>query len=254
VKTLTLWLTLPFSLALALGLHAGISRAVKAVLESARPLSTAEPEAFRYERSVYGTPASALQPIIGLALLAGLLFWLAMGWGRAWGWTLGLLLVAGAVTIDLLRWQRAAASANYVWTQDGVRGPLTQVAIENISELSVQEDDEAGGFTLRHGQANRRCRVHLRLNSDEAVKLPWTDAHTGLDAVEAMANHVRARQQIRGEGQSLQRAADQASDAARQAARQVPSQDAEMRRELKRLRQGALAPDLPPAAHRKRES
>ena len=92
--------------------------------------------------------------------------------------------------------------------------------------------------------------MHLNLAAlfPYAVKLPWTDAYTGLDDVEAMANHLRARQMIRGDRQSLQRAQDQASAAARAAALQPPSRDPELVRELKRLRRGALAPDVPKGA------
>jgi hypothetical protein len=250
VKALGLLLTLPFMLGLGLGLHWLAARVAKAVVWSASPLATGEAEACRYERRIYHTAHAEMLQVIALAAAGGLLFWVALQWGPGWLWMPGMLLVAAALALDLLVWERVSASANFLWAQRGVRGDVTQVAIENIHELSVEEAD-AGGFTLRHGRHNRLCRLQVRLASGEPVDLPWTDADTGFDDVEAMANHLRARQQIRGEGQALQQSADAATAAALAAAAQPPSRDAEMLRELKRLRKNALAPDLPKAAPRK---
>ena len=250
VKAISLLLTLPFMLGLALGMHWVVSRTATAVAWAASPLATGEAEAYRYERRTYHTAHPEMLEIIALALCAGVLFWCALQWGGGWLWTGGLLLVGAAVALDLWVWERVSASANFLWAQRGLRGEVKQVAIENIRELSVEEDDDAGGFTFRHGRHNRLVRLDVRLAENEAVDLPWTDAYTGLDDVEAMANHLRARQLIRGEGQSLKQAEDKASATARAAAAQAPSLDAEMVRELKRLRQGALAPELPKAAPR----
>ena len=243
-------LTLPFMLGLSLGMHWLAARVAKAVAWSASPLATGEAEASRYERRVYHTAHAEMLQIIGLASAGGLLFWCALQWGPSWLWMMGLLLVGAAVALDLAVWERVSASANYLWSQRGLRGDVKQVAIENIHELSVEEKD-VGGFTFRHGRQNRLCRLQVRLADDEAVELPWTDADTGFDEVEALANHVRARQLIRGEGQSLQKASDAATATARAAAAQTPSIDAERLHELKRLRKNALAPDLPKAAPRK---
>jgi hypothetical protein len=234
---MSLLLTLPFMLGLALGMHWFVSRTAKAVAWAASPLATGEAEAYRYERRTYQTAHAQMLQVIALALCGGLLFWVALQWGPGWLWTVGLLLVAAAVVLDL-------------WAQRGLRGEVKQVAIENIRELSVEEED-VGGFTFRHGRQNRLSRLQVTLTDGEALELPWTDAYTGLDEVEAMANHLRARQLIRGDGQALQRSADQATAAARAAAAQAPSRDAELVRELKQLRKGALAPDLPKAAPRK---
>ena len=234
---------------LALGLHGLVSRAAKAVAWSAQPLATGEAEAFRYERRVHHTAHAEMLQVIALALCGGLLFWCALQWGPGWLWMLGLLAVAAAVALDLLRWERVSVTANYLWFQRGLRGVVTQVAIENILELSVEEAD-VGGFTLLHGTHNRLCRLQVGLKDKGSVELPWTDGYTGLDEVETMANHVRARQMIRGDRQSLQRAADQATEAARAAAAMPPSRDAEQLRELNRLRKGALAPDVPKGAPR----
>ena len=239
-------LSLPFMLALAFGLHAGAARLAKTVIGAARPLANGEAEAFGYERYVYHTARPEMLQLLALVIGSGLLFWLGLLWGKTWPWLIGSVGVAGAVALDLLRWQRVVASAHYLWAQDGVRGEVRQVAIENIGELSVQEED-VGGFTLRRGNNNRLCRLQLRLNDGSEVELPWTDAYRGLDDVEALANHLRTRQLIDADGRALQRAQDQAGEAARRAAQEAPSQDAELRAELKRLRRGALAPDVPSA-------
>jgi len=55
VHVLTLLLSLPFMLALALGLHAGIARIAKTFVAASRPLATGETEAYGYERRVYHT-------------------------------------------------------------------------------------------------------------------------------------------------------------------------------------------------------
>ncbi|KNZ31385.1 MAG: hypothetical protein AD742_17640 [Methylibium sp. NZG] len=251
MKTLSLLLTLPFMLGLALGMHWFVSRTAKAVAWAAAPLATGEAEAYRYERRTYHTAHAEMLWIIALALCGGLLFWGALHWSHGWLWVAGLLLVAAAVALDLWVWERVSASANFLWAQRGLRGEVKQVAIENIRDLSVEENDTAGGFTFRHGRANRSCRLLVGLADKQQVDLPWTDAHTGLDDVEAMANHLRARQSIRGEGQALKQAQDEAGAAARAAAAQPASRDAEMMRELKRLRKNALAPDVPKAAPRK---
>jgi hypothetical protein len=253
VSVLTLLLSLPFMLALALGLHAAVARVAKTVVAASRPLATGETEAYGYERRVYHTAQPEMLQLLGLVFAAGLLLWGGLGWNRTWLWLLGVVLVALAVALDLLRWQRVAGSANYLWSQNGLRSEVRQVAIENIGELSVQEE-EVGGFTLRHAGSNRLCRLQVRLNDGQELDLPWTDAYTGLEDVEALANHLRARQMIRGDRQSLQRAGEHATEAARRAAQQAPSRDAEMLAELKRLRRGALAPDVPKAATRKTDT
>lgn len=250
VKFMSLLLTLPFMLGLALGMHWFASRTAKAVAWAVSPLATGEAEAYRYERRTYQTAHSEMLQIIAMAACGGLVFWLALQWNLGWLWVLGSLLVAASMAYDLWVWERVSASANFLWAQRGVRGEVKQVAIENIHELSVEEQD-TGGFTFRHGRENRLCRLQVKLANAEDVDLPWTDAYTGFDDVEAMANHLRARQLIRGEGQALQQAEAKAGAAARAAAAEPRSLDAEMLRELKRLRKGALAPDLPKAAPRK---
>lgn len=234
---------------LALGLHLLVSRGAKAVAWSTQPLATGEAEAFRYERRVYHTAHTEMLQVIALALCGGLLFWCALQWGPGWLWTLGLLVVAASVALDLLWWERVSVTANFLWAQRGLRGVVTQVAIENILELSVEEAD-VRGFTLLHGTHNRLCRLQVGLTDKGSVELPWTDGYTGLDEVETMANHLRARQLIRGDRQSLQRAAEQATEAARAAAAMPASRDAEQLHELNRLRKGALAPNVPKAAPR----
>jgi hypothetical protein len=239
-------LMLPVALAFGVALHAVISRAVKAVLSSARPLASGEPEAFGYDRRVYHTAAPQMLAVIGVALAAGLLMWLAYITG--WGWLggLGLLVVLGAVGLDLWWWERVTASATYLWFQRGWAGHVHQLLIDNIAEITVDEA-EVGGFTLRRGRRNVVCRLTLRLKDKSVVKLPKTDAYNSLADVEAVANHVRMRHQQAEDRRALSDAEKRAETAAAEAAKAKPSRDAAMLLELRRLRQKALAPDLPPA-------
>ncbi len=239
-------LMLPILLAFAVGLHAALARVAKAVLASARPLATGEPEACGYDRSVHATAAPQTMGIVAVALGAGLALWLGHVSGSTALWALGWLGVAAAVALDLWWWERVAASANYLWFQRGWSGRVHQVLIDNIRDIEVAEN-EAGGFTLRHGRGNADCRLLLRLEDGGRVALPKTDAHGGLEAVEAVANHVRARRQQSSDKRSLAEAQARAGQAAAEAAQAMPSRDAAMLLELRRLRQKALAPELPPA-------
>jgi hypothetical protein len=237
---------LPVMLAFGVGLHALIARSVKTVLAAARPLASGEPEACGYERRVYHTAAPQMLGVVVAALAAGLLLWIGYVSGSGWLGALGVLGVLGAVGLDLWWWERVTASASYLWFQRGFRGHVHQVLIDNILDVSVDET-EVGGFTLRHGRNNAVCRLKLRLNDKHVVALPKTDAHSALGDVEAVANHVRARKQQSEERRSLSAAQAHAAHAAAEAARAGSSKDAEMLLELRRLRQKALSPDLPPA-------
>jgi hypothetical protein len=237
---------LPVMLAFGVGLHAVIARSLKTVLAAARPLASGEPEACGYERRVYHTAAPQMLGVVGAALASGLLLWGGYVTGSGWLGTLGVLGVLGAVGLDLWWWERVTASATYLWFQRGFRGHVHQVLIDNIRDLSVDET-EAGGFTLRHGRNNAVCRLMLRLEDKHRVALPKTDAYSGLADVEAVANHVRARKQQSQDRRSLSAAQAQAARAAAEAAKAGSTKDAEMLLELRRLRQKALSPDLPPA-------
>jgi hypothetical protein len=237
---------LPVMLAFGVALHAVIARSVKTVLGAARPLASGEPEACGYERHVYHTAAPQMLGVVGTALAAGLVLWLAYVSGSGWLSALGLLCVLAAVGIDLWWWERVTASASYLWFQRGLRGSVHQVLIDNIDDLSVDET-EVGGFTLRHGRRNAVCRLTLRLNDKHRVALPKTDARKGFADVEAVANHVRARKQQAEDRRLLSEAQARATQAAAAAAQAKPSHDAEKLLELRRLRQKALAPELPPA-------
>jgi hypothetical protein len=239
-------LMLPVMLAFGVGLHAVIARSVKTLLAAARPLASGEPEACGYERLVYHTAVPQMQGVVVAALLAGLVLWLGYVSGSGWIGALGVLAVLAAVALDLWWWERVTASASYLWFQRGFRGHVHQLLIDNIRDISVDER-ETRGFTLRHGRNNAVCRLMLRLNDKHSVALPKTDANSGLADVEAVANHVRARQQQSEDRRRLGEAQARGARAAAQAAQEAPSQDTELRRELRRLRQKALSPDLPPA-------
>jgi hypothetical protein len=239
-------LQLPLMLALAVGAHAAVGRVAKWLAGAVLPLATGEEEAVRYQRDVYGTPEREVLEVVGVVLAAGVLLWLGATFAPAWVTTFGVVLLVAAVALDLQRWERASASANFVWFQRGLNRKVHQIAIENIHDVAVQEED-VGGLTLRHGKRNRVCRVHLRMNDKRIVSLPRTDAHRGLDDVETLANHVRARQQIIGEQENLSRAGRDSRGATVPPARELTPEEREMRRELKRLRSQALAPTVPAA-------
>lgn len=239
-------LQLPLMLALAVGAHVLVGRIAKWLAGAISPLASGEEEAVRYQRDVYGTAEREVLEVVGVVLAAGVLLWLGTTLAPGWVSTFGVVLLLAAVALDLQRWERATASANFVWFQRGLTRKVHQIAIENVHDVAVQEED-ARGFTLRHGLRNRICRVHLRLKDKQIVSLPRTDAHRGLDDVETLANHVRARQQIIGEQESLSRAGRDSRSAVQTPGRVMTEEDREMRRELKRLRSQALAPDLPAA-------
>jgi hypothetical protein len=242
-------LALPFLLALAVACHILLSRGAKAVASAVYPLATGEPEVAGYERRVYSTADRAMLEIVGLVLAAGVVMWVGTSWNLTGVGALGVLMLIGAVALDLRRWERVTVSANYVWFQRGLGHKVHQVAIENIRDVSVAEAD-APGYTLRHLNRNRTCRLNMRMKDKRVVALPKTDAHGELDAVEALANHIRTRQQLAGDRDSVKRSADQGSEAAARAAREPGSMDRELMRELRRLRKQAQAPDLPPAVKR----
>lgn len=246
VNTLTLVLTLPMSVAAAMGTHFLAARATKAVLWSANPLAVGEPQAYTYERDVYQTAEPATMQIVALAAGTGLLAWLAGVQGSSWLWLLAAVCWAATLALDLVRWERVAVSANNLWFQRGLGQTVHQVAFENIRDVAVEEK-EARGFTLRHGVRNRVCRLQVRMKDKRIVALPKTDAVSGLSSVEEVANQLRQRLRHLEERMSVQRSSDEGSRAARAAAEQPPGDEAELRRALRRLRRGALAPDVPKA-------
>ncbi|MET0335640.1 MAG: hypothetical protein ABW190_15315 [Rhizobacter sp.] len=242
-------LSLLFMLAIAVAGHVLLSRAAKAIAAAARPLATGEPEVGGYERRVYGTADRAMLEVVGVVLAAGLVMWVGLTWN--WGWVgfLGFLVLLGAVGLDMARWEHVTASANYVWFQRGFGRKVHQVAIENIRDVSVSESD-VKGFTPRHLNRNRTCRLNMRMNDKRVVALPKTDAYGELEAVETLANHIRTRQQLMGDRAAVKRSGDEGSATAARVAEQPATSDRELMRELKRLRQKAQSPELPPAVKR----
>lgn len=246
VRPVTQVLALPFFLAIAVAAHVLLSRGAKAVSSAVWPLATGEPEVAGYERRVYGTADRATLEITALVLVSGGVMWVGMTWKFGWLGALGILMLLGAVVLDMVRWERVTVSANFVWFQRGLGHKVHQVAIENIRDVSVVESDTPG-YTLRHLNRNRTCRLNMRMKDKRVVALPKTDAHAELDAVEALANHIRSRQQLAGDREAVKRSSVEGSETAARAAREPTSADREMLRELRRLRKKAQAPDLPPA-------
>lgn len=242
-------LALPFLLAIAVVGHILLSRGAKALASAVYPLASGEPEVAGYERRVYGTADRAMLEVVALVLAAGVVMWVGMTWKLGWAGALGVLMLLGAVALDMARWERVTVSASYVWFQRGFGHKVHQVAIENIRDVSVSEAD-APGYTLRHLNRNRSCRLNMRMNDKRVVALPKTDAHSEVEAVEALANHIRTRQQLAGDREAVKRSGDEGGEAAARAAREPSSVDRELMRELRRLRKQAQSPDLPPAVKR----
>jgi len=243
-----LWLA--FGFVLAIGAHVGIGRALKAIVSAITQLASGAPEASGYQRSLYGTPGSATSQVVAIVVVAGLLLGLGITLGNGWVVGAGLVLLVVALGLDLQRWERVAASADWVWFQRGLGQKVHQVAIENIRDISVQEDD-APGFTLRHGSRNRICRLNLRMNDKRIVALPKTDAHVDLDAVETVANHIRSRQELMQELASRRPGGGAATSSSRPDAPPPPidtadgDADKEMQRALRRLRRQAAGEPAP---------
>jgi len=246
VNTLTIVLTLPMTVAAATGVHALAARGVKAVLWSTSPLSTGEPQAYTYERNVYHTAEPRAMQVVAAVLASGVLMWLGGVAGSSWVVAAGLLAWAGALAFDLMHWERVAVSAHNLWFQRGLGQTVHQIAFENIRDVAIEERD-ARGFTLRRGTHNRVCRLQVRMKDKRIVALPKTDAHSGLGDVEEVANQLRQRLRHLEDRESLQRSAAAGDAAAREAAARPPSEEAEMRLALRKLRKGALAPDVPKA-------
>lgn len=191
--------------------HALLARVVKALLWAWSPLATGEAEACTYQRRVYCTADRKLWPVVCVAGGAGVAWGLGLVWHSSlssWLMLVGVLGVLAALAMDLQRWERVAVSGNSVWFQRGLGHTVHQVLIGNIRDVQVQECKE-GGFTLRHGHRNRSARLSLLTGDKRLVSLPKTDAFSGADAVENMANFLRLRlQQIR---EAAQEKAEQGS-------------------------------------------
>jgi len=240
---------LPFMLAIAVAGHVLLARGTKAVWSATKPLASGQPEIAGYERRVYASTERAMLEVVALVLASGVVLWVGMAWSLGWVGFIGALMLLGAVALDLRRWERVTVSAHYVWFQRGLGHKVHQVAIENIRDVSVSEAD-AEGYSLRHLNRNRVCRLTMRMQDKRVVALPKTDAHGELEALETLANNIRIRMQLAGDRDAVKRSGDKGTEAAAAAAQQTSSVDREMLRELKRLRQRATAPDLPPAVKR----
>ena len=240
-------LTLPMAVAAAGACHYLASRAVKAVLWSVKPLSSGEPQAYTYERDVWHTAEAQPMQIVGGALASGVVIWAGGAFGMTWLLGVGLLAWTAVLGLDLARWERVAVSANNLWFQRGLGQKVHQVDYENIRDAHIEEKD-AGGFTLRHGRHNRVCRLQVRMKDKRIVALPKTDAHRGLADVEEVANQLRQRLRHLEDRAAVKRSEDAAQAAVKKAASQPPTGgDDELQRALRKLRAGALAPDVPKA-------
>lgn len=262
----SLLLLLPVALAASVVLHLLVGRGIKAVLWAASPLASGEVEALTYERRVYRSGDWAMAQVVGLVVLAGLLFGVGLALRPPVATGLKALACAvwlGALGLDLLRWHRVSVAASAVRYQRGLRGRVHALPMDAIQSVSVQEK-AARGITWREGRHARLAGLVLRMNDQRVVACPRTDALTGLASVEALADFVRMRlQQMHapgkaGAGIGMQAAAPAAlppvarpgGETAARAPAPVPEHapgtspstaDAELRQALKRLRRQAAA-------------
>lgn len=230
---------LPAGVVLAVAVHVLLARALKVLLATLTPLASGAPEAAGYQRSVYGTVGRHTHRIVGTVVFAGLLCGAGITMGSGWALGAGIVALIIAHALDVQRWERVAAGADWVWFQRGYGQKVYQVAIDNIRDVSVHEG-EATGFTLRHGWRNRLCRLNLRMADKRIVALPKTDALADLEAVESVANHIRSRQQLASE-LAARRAGGRAGTPP-----STPSADEKaMLRELRKLRRTASKDGVP---------
>ncbi|WP_341890503.1 hypothetical protein [Variovorax sp. YR752] len=246
MNLLSATLTLPMAVAAAGAAHYLASRAVKAVLWSVKPLSSGEPQAYAYERDVWRTAETQVLQVVGAVLASGVVVWAGGVLGMSWLVALGLIGWVGALALDLRRWERVAVSANNLWFQRGLGQKVHQVDYENIRDVHIEEKD-TGGFTLRRGTHNRVCRLQVRMKDKRVVALPKTDAHSGLGDVEEVANQLRQRLRHLEDRAAVKRSEDAAHQAVQKAAQEPAAGDDDIRRALRKLRAGALAPDAPKA-------
>jgi hypothetical protein len=243
---------LPVLLAFAIGAHIATATALKAVLSAFEPLAEGEPPIAHYDRRVFSTADPALQPVMWAVAAAGSLGWLAIVTGLGVLWLAALAALGLSLWCDLRAWERVVVSAEAVWHQAGWGRPVQRTAIDRIREVRVEETD-VDGFTLRHGRRNRVARLWLRQTDKAVLPLAATDAATGLDGVEEVANQIRARMSqsvARGALQASEAEATRAAQDAAAATRQLTPEELEARQALRRQREQALAPDLPDPARR----
>jgi hypothetical protein len=197
LKILETFLLLVLALFGALIAHAALSWSTKALLWLWSPLARDEVEEKVYQRAVYRTADPALRPVIGMAAAAGLAWGLGLVWQSgfsSWLMFSGVMAVMAALVMDLQRWDRVAVTASFVWFQRGFGNTVHRVSLNNVIEVLVQEKDEPC-ITLRRWRKSRSARLAIRTADKRLVSLPKTDAFSGLESIEIMANFLRHRLQ-----------------------------------------------------------
>lgn len=226
VLPLAVWLLLLVpALALGLGLHAVVARALKTALARLAPLARGEARLAGYERAVYDSIEPAMLTVALLALAGGAALWFGAWQASPSAWWLAASALLAAVALDVTLWQRVEVGAEHVWFQRSLGGTVHQVLIDNIRDAGVEQRARRG-FTLRHGSRSPQVRLKLRMKDRHVVALPKTGVRGGLPAVERCAACIDERL-----------AALRSAEAARRDG--VP--DYELKRSLRRLRRNAHA-------------
>jgi hypothetical protein len=217
---LAVWLLLlaPF-VALGVGLHLVVARAVKQALLRWAPLPRGEQRIAGYERAVHDSVEPAMQAVIVLAFAAGAMLWAAAYAASALAWGCAAVTLLGAVVLDIALWQRVEVGAEHVWFQRRLFGTVHQVVVDNVRDVTIEQQDVAG-LSLRHGRDNAIVRLKLRLKDRHVVALPKTGAYRGRADVEAVAACIEERlKSLRAE-----------------AAMRPKDADSDLKRALRRLR------------------
>lgn len=166
-----------------------VSRAVRAVLLSFKPLSGEQTDSVHYSRSIF-TPGSRDAALVWLGLVLTALgaagAWVGSG---TWAW-LALLGFALALGWDLWTWERVAVSTRTVSWRRGWRHSTRQLPISRVTDVHLVEKrlaDNLGPLAQPLGT----CYVALQLRDGGVAKLPRSGILASRSRVEDVANFVR---------------------------------------------------------------
>jgi hypothetical protein len=166
-----------------------LSRSVRAVETSFKPLSGDLTDVMVYHRSLFTLRSRDVQ-ITWLALGCGAVgVALALASSRGWVW-LALLGLVAALGWDLWTWERAAVSTRLVSWRRGWRRSIRQVPISQIREVHLVERPAADWLGPLAGPLGQ-VYVALELREGGVAKLPRTSALASRARVEDLANYIR---------------------------------------------------------------
>lgn len=217
-----------------------LSRAVRAVETSFKPLSGDLTDVVVYHRSLFTLRSRDVQ-ITWIALGCGAIgIALASASSLRWGW-LALFGLLAATGWDLWTWERAAVSTRLVSWRRGWQRSTRQVPISQIREVHVVERPAAawlGPLAAPLGQ----IYVALQLREGGVAKLPRTNALASRGRVEDLANYIRMQLAIVEEDRTRKH-----NEKRREKLAELSPVDIAIRMRLKALK-GSTAESAEPAA------